>query len=67
MKNSVDLWDWIKEGACFYVCGDAERMAGDVDVALHEIIEKEGGLNEEEARTYVKQMKKDQRYQRDVY
>ena len=41
-EKSTDLWDWIKCGAFFYVCGDAERMALDVDDALHNIIEKEG-------------------------
>lgn len=66
-ENTADLWDWIKGGAFFYVCGDAERMAVDVDEALHDIIEKEGGMTEEEAKNYVKQMKKEKRYQRDVY
>ncbi len=66
-ENAADLWDWIKGGAFFYVCGDAERMAVDVDDALHYIIEKEGGMTEEDAKIYVKQMKKEKRYQRDVY
>ncbi len=66
-ENAADLWDWIKGGAFFYVCGDAERMAVDVDDALHDIIEKEGGMTEEDAKNYVKQMKKEKRYQRDVY
>ena len=66
-ENTADLWDWIKGGAFFYVCGDAERMAVDVDKALHDIIEKNGGMTEEEAKNYVKQMKKEKRYQRDVY
>ena len=66
-ENAADLWDWIKGGAFFYVCGDAERMAVDVDDALHDIIEKEGGMAEEDAKIYVKQMKKEKRYQRDVY
>ncbi len=66
-ENAADLWDWIKGGAFFYVCGDAERMAVDVDDALHDIIEKEGGMTEEDAKIYVKQMKKEKRYQRDVY
>ncbi len=66
-ESAADLWDWIKSGAFFYVCGDAERMAVDVDNALHDIIEKEGGMTEEDAKNYVKQMKKEKHYQRDVY
>jgi sulfite reductase (NADPH) flavoprotein alpha-component len=62
-----ELWDWIKNGAGFYVCGDAKRMAKDVDQALHDIIAEQGGMAIEQAQDYVKQMKKDKRYQRDVY
>ncbi|MEO6994590.1 MAG: sulfite reductase subunit alpha, partial [Lacunisphaera sp.] len=66
-ENAEELWNWIKGGAHFYVCGDAKRMAKDVDLALHRIIEERGGLNLTQAADYVKQMKKDKRYQRDVY
>jgi sulfite reductase (NADPH) flavoprotein alpha-component len=66
-ENAAELWSWIKSGAHFYVCGDAKRMAKDVDLALHQIIEEQGGLNLTQATDYVKQMKKDKRYQRDVY
>jgi sulfite reductase (NADPH) flavoprotein alpha-component len=66
-EASAELWKWIQAGAAFYVCGDAKRMAKDVDAALHEIIAKEGGMTPEQAADYVKQMKKDKRYQRDVY
>jgi sulfite reductase (NADPH) flavoprotein alpha-component len=66
-ENSAEIWRWLDGGANFYVCGDAKRMAKDVDVALHEIIAKQGGLTHEQAADYVKQMKKDRRYQRDVY
>ncbi|MEN8744444.1 MAG: sulfite reductase subunit alpha, partial [Lentimonas sp.] len=66
-ENAEELYAWIQEGASFYVCGDASRMATDVDVALHEIIEKEGGMSAEDAATFVKQLKKDKRYLRDVY
>jgi sulfite reductase (NADPH) flavoprotein alpha-component len=66
-ENAAELWNWIKGGAHFYVCGDAKRMAKDVDLALHQIIEERGGLNLTQAADYVKQMKKDKRYQRDVY
>ena len=66
-ENAAELWAWLKGGAHFYVCGDAKRMAKDVDTALHEIIAQQGGLTLEQAGDYVKQLKKDGRYQRDVY
>lgn len=66
-ENAAELWAWIDGGAHFYICGDAKRMAKDVDVALHEIIAAQGGMDAEAAAAYVKQMKKDKRYQRDVY
>lgn len=66
-ENAAELWAWIKGGAHFYVCGDAKRMAKDVDVALHQVIAEQGGLEAAQAADYVKQMKKDKRYQRDVY
>lgn len=65
--NAAELWAWLQGGACFYVCGDAKRMAKDVDVALHEIIAAQGVMSPEQAADYVKQLKKDKRYQRDVY
>ena len=66
-ENSKELYAWLEKGASFYVCGDASRMATDVDMALHEIIEKEGGKSNEEAAAYVKKLKTDKRYLRDVY
>jgi len=66
-ENAAELWSWIKSGAYFYVCGDAKRMARDVDAALQEIIGSQGGLNPSEASDYVKLMKKERRYQREVY
>jgi sulfite reductase (NADPH) flavoprotein alpha-component len=65
--NAVELWAWLKVGAYFYVCGDAKRMAKDVDAMLHTIIAEQGSLTPAQAVDYVKQMKKDKRYQRDVY
>ncbi|NNE93368.1 MAG: sulfite reductase subunit alpha [Verrucomicrobiales bacterium] len=64
---AAELWEWVDGGAHLYVCGDAQYMAGDVDKALHDLIEKHGGRSETEAAEYVDQMKKDKRYQRDVY
>ncbi len=66
-EAAAELWAWIKGGAYFYVCGDAHRMAKDVDATLHQIIGGQGGLEPAQAADYVKQMKKDKRYQRDVY
>ena len=66
-KNASELWAWLEGGAYFYVCGDAKRMAKDVDQALHDIAMTEGGLSEDDAKAFVKQLKKDKRYQRDVY
>lgn len=66
-ENAAELWAWIRGGAYFYVCGDAKRMAKDVDVALLEVIALQGGLDAAAAAEYVKQLKKDKRYQRDVY
>lgn len=66
-EQGAELWAWIKNGAYFYVCGDAKRMAKDVDVALHDVISQHGGMDMAAATEYVKQMKKDKRYQRDVY
>ncbi|MBC8011449.1 MAG: sulfite reductase subunit alpha [Burkholderiales bacterium] len=66
-EKAKELWSWISGGGCFFVCGDAKRMAKDVDQALHDIIAEQGGMSIEDAQAYVKQMKKDKRYQRDVY
>ncbi len=66
-EKGVELWNWLKNGGYFFVCGDAKRMAKDVDVALHDVIAQHGGMTAEQAVEYVKQMKKDKRYQRDVY
>jgi sulfite reductase (NADPH) flavoprotein alpha-component len=66
-ENAKELYAWLEEGASFCVCGDASRMALDVDKALHDVIAQEGGLSEEAAAEYVKQLKADKRYLRDVY
>lgn len=61
------LWSWLQEGAHFYVCGDASRMAKDVDRALRDIAALHGGLDEAGAAAYVKQLAADKRYVRDIY
>jgi sulfite reductase (NADPH) flavoprotein alpha-component len=67
LENAAELWAWLEEGAHFYVCGDAQRMAKDVDAALHAIIEQAGQKSKEEAEAYIKKLKAEHRYQRDVY
>ena len=67
IEAGAELWSWLQAGAHFYVCGDASRMAKDVDAALHQVIETAGGMNAEAAREYVAKLKSEKRYQRDVY
>ena len=67
LENAAELWKWLQEGAYFYVCGDAKRMAKDVNAALHQIAREQGSMSEEEAVAWVKNLKKEKRYQRDVY
>jgi len=66
-ENAKDLWAWLEDGAEFFVCGDKERMAADVDAALHHIVETEGGKTAEQAKEYVEAMRQRKRYKRDVY
>ncbi len=66
-ENAAEVWRWLEEGAHFYVCGDAKRMAKDVDAVLLEIVATEGGKSSEDAAAYVEEMKKSKRYKRDVY
>ncbi len=67
LENGKDVWDWLEQGAEFFVCGDALRMAKDVDAALHRIIQVHGGKSPEEAAAFVEELKKSKRYKRDVY
>ena len=67
VEASSELWAWLQDGAHFYVCGDASRMAKDVDAALHKIAEKAGGLSRDQAAEFVNGLKQQKRYQRDVY
>ncbi|MBL9215054.1 MAG: sulfite reductase subunit alpha [Opitutaceae bacterium] len=66
-ENAAELWRWLEGGAYFYVCGDAHRMAKDVDAALQQIAMSQGGLDAAQAVEYLKKLKKEKRYQRDVY
>ncbi|MFC4766024.1 assimilatory sulfite reductase (NADPH) flavoprotein subunit [Effusibacillus consociatus] len=67
LEKSKELYQWLQEGACIYVCGDEKKMAHDVHAALATILEQEGGLSSEEAVEYLKRMQQEKRYQRDVY
>ncbi|MCS3432447.1 bifunctional nitrate reductase/sulfite reductase flavoprotein subunit alpha [Klebsiella sp. BIGb0407] len=66
-EQGAQLWSWLQDGAHFYVCGDATRMAKDVDTVLRAVIQEHGGLSADAASDYVVQMSKDKRYVRDVY
>ncbi|QHC22980.1 bifunctional nitrate reductase/sulfite reductase flavoprotein subunit alpha [Streptomyces sp. GS7] len=66
-EKGARLWQWLQDGAHFYVCGDAGRMAQDVDQALKEIAATHGGMATDEATAYVRRLSADKRYVRDVY
>ncbi|SNS45363.1 sulfite reductase (NADPH) flavoprotein alpha-component [Granulicella rosea] len=67
LEQAPMFWQWLEEGASIYVCGDASRMAKDVDATLHAILQQQGRLDAEGAREYVDAIKEQQRYHRDVY
>ncbi|MEM8668157.1 MAG: sulfite reductase flavoprotein subunit alpha [Planctomycetota bacterium] len=67
LEHGKDLFGYLQEGGYFFVCGDATRMARDVDAALHEIVEIHGGMSAEHAVEYVNELKREKRYVRDVY
>lgn len=68
LENATEIWKWLDaEGAQFFVCGDAKRMAKDVDAALRKIVQEQGGKTVEQANEYVEKLKSDKRYKRDVY
>ena len=67
LEKAADVWRWLEQGAYFYVCGDMHRMAKDVEAALLDIIKTHGNHDEEQAKQYLKQLKLDNRYQRDIY
>ncbi len=66
-EKGEELWTWLEAGAHFYVCGDASRMAKDVDATLKAIVSKHGGLSEDKAQEYINRLSKEKRYVRDVY
>ena len=66
-ERGAEIWSWLEDGAHFYVCGDARRMARDVDEALGKILIGHGGLSESAAGEYLSRLRSAGRYQRDVY
>ncbi|AOZ90844.1 bifunctional nitrate reductase/sulfite reductase flavoprotein subunit alpha [Paenibacillus crassostreae] len=66
-EHGMEMWAWIQEGAYFYVCGDAETMAKEVDITLKNIIQVHGNMTKEESERYVREMSHSKRYLRDVY
>ncbi|MDV7356385.1 bifunctional nitrate reductase/sulfite reductase flavoprotein subunit alpha [Rhodococcus oxybenzonivorans] len=66
-EHGAKLWNWMQEGAYLYVCGDASRMAKDVDETIREVVRTHGRLDEEDTELYMKQLATDKRYVRDVY
>ncbi|MEM7194320.1 MAG: sulfite reductase subunit alpha [Pseudomonadota bacterium] len=67
LRHAEALFRWLEDGGYFYVCGDATRMAKDVDAALLQVIESAGGLDNDAAIEYVNTLKREKRYLRDVY
>jgi sulfite reductase (NADPH) flavoprotein alpha-component len=67
LEAAQELWRWLAGGAYLYVCGDAKRMAGDVDLALQQIAVTQGGMDAVAAKRYLADLARDGRYQRDVY
>lgn len=67
LEHGAEMWQWLQDGAQVYVCGDASRMAKDVDAALHKVVEKHGGLAADAAQEYLAQLHDDQRYHKYVY
>lgn len=66
-ENQAEVFNWLENGASFYLCGDMKHMAKDVQATLLQIIQQQGGLTEDQAREYVRRLKKEKRFQTDVY
>ena len=67
LERGQEIWQWLEEGAYFCICGDATRMAKDVDQALRDIVQKYGKFDEAETANYMRKLNMDKRYLRDVY
>jgi sulfite reductase (NADPH) flavoprotein alpha-component len=67
LEYGAELWAWLEEGAHFYVCGDANMMAREVDATLKTVIQEHGGMSADEAEAYVRELSQTKRYSRDIY
>lgn len=67
LQKQKEIFAWLTAGASIYLCGDMKQMARDVQKALLQIFETQGGMNEEKAMEYLKKLKKEKRFQTDVY
>jgi sulfite reductase (NADPH) flavoprotein alpha-component len=67
LEQAPLFWSWLQDGASIYVCGDASRMAKDVDATLHTIVQQRGSMDHEAAKEFVQTIKDQHRYHRDVY
>jgi sulfite reductase (NADPH) flavoprotein alpha-component len=67
LEEGAEIWNWLERGAYLYVCGDAKRMALDVDRALQQIIARHGRRDPAEAKSFLQVLARNRRYQRDVY
>lgn len=67
VEHGAEFWRWLNEGASLYVCGDASRMAKDVDAALHSVVRTHGGKDADSAKEFVQELQEQNRYHRDVY
>lgn len=67
LEHGKEIWEWLEAGAYFYVCGDASQMAKDVHQALIDIAAEYGKKSPEDAKAYIDALRKEKRYQRDVY
>jgi sulfite reductase (NADPH) flavoprotein alpha-component len=66
-ENSADVYEWLQRGAHLYICGDANRMAKDVHETLVEVVATQGNKTIEQAEEYLKELRINKRYQKDVY
>ncbi|MGL5117601.1 MAG: NADPH-dependent assimilatory sulfite reductase flavoprotein subunit, partial [Plesiomonas shigelloides] len=66
-EQGAEIWQWLQQGAHLYVCGDASKMAHDVQQALLDIVAQHGGMDAAQSEAYLDELRAAQRYQRDVY
>jgi sulfite reductase (NADPH) flavoprotein alpha-component len=66
-EHGQEFWKWLQQGAGIYICGDAKRMAPDVEAAIKQVMSQHGGMSAEEAKAYLDRMRKEHRYHKDVY